>query len=154
MPQLNGVLISHRNICFLRSHARIDSDGAYSIAPAGLTCLVWTPKIGMRLEGEIKMSTPSHISLLVHGIFNASITSAHLPSNVEVSSSGKDEQYRWHELDETEEVKVEEDEEGSAEPSNGMGGGVGEKSTGYWVNGKTGERLGAKDGKVVFTVVG
>ncbi|UZJ51689.1 hypothetical protein CBS101457_001009 [Exobasidium rhododendri] len=130
VPQLSGVLLTHRNISFLRSHARIDADGAYSIAPAGLTCLVWAPQIGMRLEGQIKLSTPSHISLLVHGIFNASITSAHLPSNTEPSNSHKDA--RKEDLEDD----------------------VGEKSTGYWENEKTGERLGGTDGKVVFTVVG
>jgi DNA-directed RNA polymerase I subunit RPA43 len=109
----------------------------------------------MRLEGEIKLSTPSHISLLVHGIFNASITSAHLPSNTAPTSSHKDTIYKWHEFEAIDDnVKMEELDDTTGEAINGVQDDVGEKSTGYWEVEGTGERLGGKDGKVVFTVVG
>jgi DNA-directed RNA polymerase I subunit RPA43 len=152
VPQMSGVLLSHHNITFLRQYAKIDSDGAYSIIPAGMTCLVWAPEVGMRLEGQIQLSTPSHVSLLVHGIFNASITSAHLPSTMETSHSSKDTVYQWHEFQDGEnDVKME-----VVQDSNGdiLADDSGEKSTGYWVSKESGERLGGKDGKVVFTVVG
>ena len=155
VPQLSGVLISHRNISFLRSHAKIDSDGAYSIAPAGLTCLAWSPKIGMRLEGTIQLSTPSHVSLLVHGIFNVSIISAHLPSTTDAPGSGKDAKYRWQENEDVhEDVKMEEGDENGEEGSDSLADDLAERSTGCWINCETGEKLGGSEGKVTFTVVG
>lgn len=144
--------MSHRNVSFLHEHAKIDSDGAYSIAPAGLTCLAWAPEIGMRLEGKIQLSTPSHVSLLVHGIFNASITSAHLPSSTDIIKSTKDTKYRWQEYDnDIDQVKMEED---ASEDVDMINGDYVEKSTGYWIDCESGERLGGPDGKITFTVVG
>lgn len=154
VPQMSGVLLSHHNVTFLRQHAKIDSDGAYAIVPAGMTCLVWAPEIGMRLEGQIQLSTPSHVSLLVHGIFNASITSAHLPSTMDPSHSSKDTVYQWHECENGESDVKMENVEGGSSNNDFMADDTGEKSTGYWVNKQTGEKLGGKDGKVVFTVVG
>ncbi|PWN35715.1 uncharacterized protein FA14DRAFT_121274, partial [Meira miltonrushii] len=78
VPQFEGVLMSHSNLNFKQKLGKIDGDGAFANVLVGVNGLVWAPKIGMRLEGKIKLSTPSHVSLLVHGIFNASITSAHL----------------------------------------------------------------------------
>lgn len=110
----------------------------------------------MRLEGQIQLSTPSHISLLVHGIFNASITSAHLPSNFDQSRSSKDTVYQWHEFENGEEnvVRMEDVKNEDDIPNESLADDVAEKSTGYWVNKETKEILGGKDGKVVFTVVG
>lgn len=152
---MSGVFLSHDGINFLRPCAQIDSDGAYATSPAQVSCLVWAPEIGMRLEGQIQLSTPSHMSLLVHGIFNASITSAHLPSNFDPSRSGKDTVYQWHEFENGEEdVKMEDTKESEDDIDESLADDVVEKSTGYWVNKETNERLGGKDGKVVFTVVG
>lgn len=136
------------NITFLRPLATVDADGAFSIVPVGLTALVWAPKIGMRLEGQIKLSTPSHVSLLVHGIFNASITAAHLPSSLESAQlSKKDHVYDWHEFGDVDAMQEVHQEQDSDED-------LGEKSTGRWVDRKTGKSLGDEEEKVVFTVVG
>lgn len=157
VPQLDGVLLAHRQITLTRSHACIDSNSAYASFPVGLTALVWAPRIGMRLEGQLKLSTPSHISLLVHGIFNASITAAHLPSTKSPTMTVEDEQYEWHNFEDGEEyAEPNEDGETGAEEANGDDEMMtGEKSTGYWRNRETGARLGEDtDGRVSFTVVG
>ncbi|PWN95936.1 hypothetical protein FA09DRAFT_322091 [Tilletiopsis washingtonensis] len=80
VPPLGGVLVAHDEAMFLSSTARFDGDGAYAVAPAAIKCLVWAPTVGMRVEGTITLSTPSHVSLLLHGTFNASISAAHMPS--------------------------------------------------------------------------
>lgn len=121
----------------------------------------------MRLEGQLKLSTPSHISLLIHGIFNASITAAHLPSTKSPTMTVEDEQYEWHNFDDGEvyddehgDAKIDGNGEGGDEGEEGYGAGDadrmdGEKSTGYWLNRETGLRLGEDtDGRVSFTVVG
>lgn len=145
----------HTNIAFEKDMGTIDADGAYSVVPVQMTCLVWAPRIGMRLEGKINLSTHSHVSLLVHGIFNASITSAHLPSIQEMAHMRKETGYQWQELPHVADV-VKEDTDGETGGTNGAQDEeeIGEKSTGYWVDQKTGERLGGEDGTVVFTVVG
>lgn len=180
VPQMGGVLMSHSELKFLEKLGKIDGDGAFANVFINVSGLVWAPKIGMRLEGKIKLSTPSHVSLLVHGIFNASITSAHLPSIQEMAHMPKETGFEWQEFPEEEyedvameeptEIKSEDQTDGevidAAEkalqseneaaadevPVNEEA--VGEKSTGCWIDKKTGERLGGESGTVTFTVVG
>lgn len=156
VPELGGVLISHQDIRFQRNLATIDGDGAFSVAPASMTLRIWAPKIAMRLEGRIILSTPSHISVLVHEKFNASIVSSHLPSVLEMARLKKEKGYRWHEFTEEEMngVDVEMGEDHDHDHANEQNGNAGEKSTGYWLDAATGDRLGGEDGKVTFTVVG
>ncbi|MCO5565878.1 hypothetical protein L7F22_019553 [Adiantum nelumboides] len=174
VPQFEGVLMSHSNLKFKQRLGKIDGDGAFANVLVGVSGRVWAPKIGMRLEGKIKLSTPSHVSLLVHGTFNASITSGHLPSIQEMAHMPRENGFEWQEFseDEYEDVAMEDPAEKSSEepvdgenpvetesgepndelPTNGEE--VGEKSTGCWIDKKTGERLGGKTGTVTFTVVG
>lgn len=180
VPQFGGVLMSHSKLNFMQKLGKIDGDGAFANVLVSVNGLVWAPKIGMRLEGKIKLSTPSHVSLLVHGIFNASITSAHLPSIQEIAHMPKETGFEWQEFPEEEyedvamqeptEVKSEEHADGEAvvetenalQSENGGADGetptngeeVGEKSTGCWIDKKTGQRLGGESGAVTFTVVG
>lgn len=180
VPQFEGVLMSHSKLTFKQKLGKIDGDGAFANVLVGVNGLVWAPKIGMRLEGKIKLSTPSHVSLLVHGIFNASITSAHLPSIQEMAHMPKETGFEWQEFPEEEyedvamqeptEIKSEEHADGEAiietekalQSESGAaddevaanGEEVGEKSTGCWIDKKTGQRLGGESGAVTFTVVG
>lgn len=177
VPQLGGVLLSHSNITFPRRHASFEADGAFSTVPATVTCLLWAPEVGMRLEGQLKLSTPSHVSLLVHGIFNASVTAAHLPSSLEAPHAPSGETaYDWQEYhadggdgaadeEPMEGVEGAGEEAAAHEPgavdqdaSASLADDYVEKSTGFWKSRKTGSKLGgdfeSSDGRIIFTVVG
>lgn len=182
VPQFGGVLMSYSDLKFMQKLGKIDGDGAFANVLVGVSGLIWAPKIGTRLEGKIKLSTPSHVSLLVHGIFNASITSAHLPSVQEMAHMPKETGFEWQEFPEEEEeeedvamqepaeIKSEEQAEGEAiietekaskresdaaeHEFSASGDKIGEKSTGCWIEKKTGKKLGGESGTVVFTVVG
>ncbi|GAA5914164.1 hypothetical protein JCM8208_003924 [Rhodotorula glutinis] len=41
----------------------------------------WRPRVGMKLLGTLTLASPSHVSLLLHNLFNASIPSSHIPSH-------------------------------------------------------------------------
>ncbi|PWN24388.1 hypothetical protein BDZ90DRAFT_208603, partial [Jaminaea rosea] len=134
VPPLNGVLVSHGQSYFLvdeertgsraRGSALIDGDGAFATSKVAVECCVWRPRVGMKLRGAISLEAPSHVSVLVHETFNASIPSSHM---------GKE----WHWVHRSE--HDEEEVDGS--------GGV----AGYWERKETGERLGSH---VEFVVIG
>ncbi|KAL8280532.1 hypothetical protein RQP46_007180 [Phenoliferia psychrophenolica] len=44
--------------------------------------LAWRPRIGQRIVGSPSLSTPSHISLLLHNLFNASIPASQIPTDL------------------------------------------------------------------------
>ncbi|SJX61451.1 related to Rpa43-43 kD subunit of DNA-directed RNA polymerase I [Sporisorium reilianum f. sp. reilianum] len=81
VPQLSGVLITHTPTRFLQDTAVFSADSAFATAAVGLECVVWRPKIGQVLEGTICLSSPSHVSLLLYGLFNAAIPASHLPES-------------------------------------------------------------------------
>ncbi|GAC96875.1 hypothetical protein PHSY_004459 [Pseudozyma hubeiensis SY62] len=83
VPQLSGVLITHSPTRFLQDTAVFSADSAFATAAVGFECVVWTPRIGQMLEGNICLSSPSHVSLLLYGLFNASIPASHLPAEFE-----------------------------------------------------------------------
>ncbi|PWN38678.1 hypothetical protein IE81DRAFT_295976 [Ceraceosorus guamensis] len=172
IPQLSGVLIAHDEHMFLRSSAAIDGDGAFATVPAAIKALVWAPHVGQRLEGKLTLSTSSHVSLLVHGTFNASISSMHLPTSESLALAesnstsferpnrgaqvwsfvegygldGVDEHARGDAEAEHDQQQQQEEEEEEEEEE-------GRKSTGYWAK-EDGGRLGGENGRIVFTVIG
>ncbi|SAM78455.1 related to Rpa43-43 kD subunit of DNA-directed RNA polymerase I [Ustilago bromivora] len=126
IPPLSGVLITHSPTRFLQDTALFSADSAFATASLGFECIVWRPKIGQMLEGTIALSSPSHVSLLLYGLFNASIPASHLPED------------EWEFL------------------LNGEQGGIDaaqDRGMGYWRNKLDGSRLGASDGKLKFTVI-
>lgn len=123
VPQLSGVLITHAPTRFLQDTAVFSADSAFATAAVGFECVVWRPKIGQLLEGTICLSSPSHVSLLLYGLFNASIPASHLP------------EAEWEFVHDT---------EASHSADHGMG---------HWRNRTSGEKLGGTSGKLEFTVI-
>ncbi|BGP37524.1 hypothetical protein JCM10450v2_001428 [Rhodotorula kratochvilovae] len=41
----------------------------------------WRPRVGMKLLGTLTLASPSHVSLLLHNLFNASIPVSHIPTS-------------------------------------------------------------------------
>lgn len=133
-------------------------------------------------EGTITLSTPSHVSLLIHGTFNASISAEHLPGStsfgtassgassstadwvfVEDEDAAAEDEARLRSLEAEkpaadeqmkEEAEVEEAMEVDEEDAEKQPQVEIERSLGYWKKRSTGERLGGKDGRVSFVVIG
>lgn len=135
-----GVVLSYSNIKLSELHQSTDSDGT-PITVATVTAsspftflwitvdlLIWRPQIGDQLEGYIYMQTASHIGLLVHDTFNASIKMRNIPQDWEFVPSQADE-YAEEEADE--------------KPSKF-------RSYGYWVDANQTKI----EGKITFTVRG
>ncbi|GAA5937003.1 uncharacterized protein JCM15063_000125 [Sporobolomyces koalae] len=62
----------------LKTLPMIDGSG-FTLADVEWRGLGWKPRVGMKVVGTPTLSTSSHISLLLHNLFNASIPSSHIP---------------------------------------------------------------------------
>ncbi len=65
--------------------------------------LLFNPEIGKELKGKVNESFPSHVGLLVHELFNASISAEYLRHNGFVFN---DEKYEWRMKEGDEEGRV------------------------------------------------
>ncbi|WFD00618.1 hypothetical protein MYAM1_003369 [Malassezia yamatoensis] len=127
IPHFEGVLLAYSHARFLTQLGGILGDSAFAEAPIAFDALVWRPVIGMSLTGSITLSSPSHVSLLLHDTFNAAISSQHLPAA----------KYEF--------VHYDHNQASSRDPS--------DRSVGYWRHKKTGERLGGDTQTLQFTVI-
>ncbi|GAA6009800.1 hypothetical protein JCM11491_000818 [Sporobolomyces phaffii] len=64
----------------LKTLPMIDGSG-FTLADVEWKGLGWRPQVGMKLVGTPTLSTSSHVSLLLHNLFNASIPSSHIPKD-------------------------------------------------------------------------
>ncbi|GAA5879373.1 hypothetical protein JCM16303_003180 [Sporobolomyces ruberrimus] len=65
----------------LKTLPMIDGSG-FTLADVEWKGLGWAPRVGMKLVGTPTLSTSSHVSLLLHNLFNASIPSSHIPQDL------------------------------------------------------------------------
>ncbi|VDC02760.1 unnamed protein product [Peniophora sp. CBMAI 1063] len=141
-PALGGVVLAHQNLRFLSSAGRIKSDNPFAVVNVGFDATVWRPEIGMRLTGNVSLSSPDHVSLLVHRTFNVSIPRHHIPTE------------NW----EFEYGPAENDPEYGTKPEGEapVEGQEGEEPAdrGQWIHSVTAEPLGGRKGRLEFTVVG
>lgn len=98
-----GVVLSYLNIQIDEANLTEDSEGnPISIARVegnspmtffwiNVDLLIWKPQIGDTLEGYIYMQTASHIGLLIHDTFNASIKKYNVPAEWQFIPSQEDE---------------------------------------------------------------
>lgn len=133
----NGVVLAYSNIT-LNSEERSPDANDIILAPVSdsspfcfmwvtVDLLLWYPQIGDILEGNVYMQTASHIGLLVHDTFNASIKLRSIPQDWQFVPSQADE---FGEADEAKEKPTK------------FG------SYGYWTD-ASGSKI---EGKVLFTV--
>lgn len=71
--------------------ARITDSSPFTFLWVTVDLLIWRPQIGDTLEGYIYMQTASHIGLLVHDTFNASIKKFNIPPNWNFIPNQEDE---------------------------------------------------------------
>lgn len=138
-PKAKGVVLSYSNIKIPQDNVTTDSqDSVISIAKVTdsspftflwitVDLLVWTPQLGDVLEGYIYMQTASHIGLLLHDAFNASIKKYNIPSDWRFIPSQVDE-FQQDEQDDSNNSRF--------------------KSFGYWVD----ENEVKIEGKLTFTI--
>lgn len=101
--------------------------------------IVFTRMISPHVVGRMSLSSPDHISLLLHRTFNVSIPRHHIPVDeweFEYGPAENDPEFG---------VGMEEGEAGKVD--GGSGGG-------RWVHKLTGVNLGDSSGELEFTVVG
>lgn len=133
-PKARGVVLSYFNITLSNerdggesqtSLVKVNDASPFAFLWATVDLLIWQPQQGDVLEGYIYMQTQSHIGLLVHDTFNASLKFKNLPQDWEFVPSQADEY----------------SEEQSSENSKF-------RSYGHWVDGN-----GTKvEGKIKFSV--
>ncbi|KAG5342924.1 hypothetical protein C0989_005873 [Termitomyces sp. Mn162] len=143
IPALRGVVLSHSNLHFPSKIAVIQADCPFLICPIEFDAAIWSPRVGMKLMGKISLSSPDHVSLLLHRTFNVSIPRHHIPKNeweFEYGPAENDPEYGAG-------ATTEDTEEG---PSKSTEGDVG----GKWVHHLTHAKLGDADGYLTFTVIG
>lgn len=135
-----GVVLSYSNVVVSKEHHSLDTDDQpITISKVGdstpfsfmwitVDLLIWRPQIGDTLEGYIYMQTASHIGLLVHDTFNASIKFRNIPQDWEFVPSQADEFGESEELTDAKSSKF--------------------RSYGYWADG-SGTKV---EGRISFTV--
>ncbi|ODV63418.1 DNA-directed RNA polymerase I subunit RPA43 ASCRUDRAFT_30048 [Ascoidea rubescens DSM 1968] len=79
--------IPKKKICL----AKIQFDTPFAFLWVSVDFLIWKPEINDKIQGWCYMQTPSHIGLLIHDIFNATIKRNSIPSNWQFISNQIDE---------------------------------------------------------------
>lgn len=92
-PKAQGVILSYSNIQLSGDNsakdtedneitiAQIEGSSPFTFMWISVDFLVWKPQIGDVLEGYIYMQTASHLGLLIHDTFNASIKKYNIPND-------------------------------------------------------------------------
>lgn len=140
-PKAQGVVLSYSSITVNKSHESTDSNdepitlakvtesSPFTFMWITVDLLIWRPQIGDMLEGYIYMQTASHIGLLIHDTFNASIKMRNIPQDWQFIPSQADE-------------FAEDEEEATDGKSSKF------RSYGYWADGSETK----VEGKITFTV--
>lgn len=129
-----GIILSYFNVSIKDATddeqliAKVTDSSAFAFMWITVDLLLWHPEVGDTLEGHVYIQTASHIGLLVHDTFNASIKYRNIPQDWEFVPSQADEY-------------AEAEEESSSKPAK-------LRSFGYWLDG-SGTKV---EGKLQFTV--
>lgn len=133
-PKAKGVVLAYSNITLSEDNITTDSDNnvitiakiegssPFTFLWITVDLLIWRPQAGDVLEGYIYMQTASHLGLLIHDTFNASIKKYNIPNEWRFIPSQEDE--------------LNDDASGNF------------KSFGYWVD----ENETKVEGKLKFTI--
>lgn len=145
--KVDGIIISYDNIKLSKEQikkndedddsvefnyvAKVSDENPFSFLWAYVDFVVWKPRIGDLLEGYSIMQSQSHIGLLIHDVFNASIKKFYIPED-------------WYFVpNQADEESNENEDSGNNESSKNKF-----KKLGYWCD-ENGVAIG---GKIKFTV--
>lgn len=144
--KVNGIVLGYDNLEIVDADplaeenksttklVKITPDTPYGFTWCTVELYVWQPQVGDVLEGYVFIQSASHIGLLIHDAFNASIKKNNIPS---------DWTFIRNEEQVTEDTTTQEDGNTENEPKVNK-----PHSMGYWVD-ANGEQI---DGKLQFTV--
>ncbi|KAH9858410.1 hypothetical protein C2E23DRAFT_745246 [Lenzites betulinus] len=147
IPALQGVVLAHDRLEFLEKTATIKADCPFTICKVAFDATVWSPQVGMKLVGKINLSSPDHISLLVHRTFNVSIPRYHITTDIyefEYGPAENDPEFGTAGADDAAPDPAADTAEAHEQIQSG----------GRWVHTLTDTKLGDADGSLEFTVVG
>lgn len=71
--RLNGIVISYKNVKVLQNFGCIRQDTAEINVDVQIEFLIFQPEVGTKLHGIINKKSVTHLSVLVHKIFNVVI---------------------------------------------------------------------------------
>ncbi|ODV95324.1 hypothetical protein PACTADRAFT_50061 [Pachysolen tannophilus NRRL Y-2460] len=134
-----GVVLAYSNIKLnAENYSKDSEDNKISVAKIAyespfafmwitVDFLVWKPEIGDVVEGWIYMQSQSHIGLLIHDTFNATIKKNNIPSNWYFVPNQADEYLEEDEKDGSNDISTEGDNGGASNGgiSVGIGAGTG-----------------------------
>jgi DNA-directed RNA polymerase I subunit RPA43 len=102
----------------------------------------------MTLAGRVTLCSPDHVSLLVHRTFNVSIPRHHIPTDHwEFEYGPAENDPEFGNVDDDMDAETTADAQGEDPQAT-------TDQRGRWVHTVTGDRLGGKDRRLHFTVVG
>ncbi|CDK25063.1 unnamed protein product [Kuraishia capsulata CBS 1993] len=137
---LNGVILGYSKVKILKQGsnkeeilAKISAESPFTFLWISVEFLIWSPSVGDVVEGWSYMQTQSHIGLLIHDTFNATIKRNSIPT---------DWTFEFSPEEEYEEAEEGAEEEESAEQRPRV------RSQGQW---KDGNGLSI-EGKIKFTI--
>lgn len=159
-PTIEGVIISYNNVKLSNENLNNDEDSKieykYLAKVANETpftflwvyvdFIIWRPKIGDYLEGYSVIQSQSHIGLLIHDVFNASIKKFYIPQDWYFVPNQADENEM--EIDNETSNLNENNDQSSSATSLAPKSNNSFKKLGYWCDGNG----VAIDGKIKFTV--
>ncbi|KAJ9090079.1 hypothetical protein DSO57_1006471 [Entomophthora muscae] len=85
LDPVQGIVLSHNETKLLQDKGVILYDSPHINFWISTKFLVWRPTLGSRLRGTVQLQSVDHISLLLHGTFNAVILATDIPGS----------QYEW-----------------------------------------------------------
>ncbi|CAD6564548.1 MAG: hypothetical protein CYPHOPRED_004060 [Cyphobasidiales sp. Tagirdzhanova-0007] len=166
LPSLDAVLLTVSwPPEFLDENASLAESSAFALVRIRWEGIGFRPQIG-RNSRKLSLATPSILSLLLHNLFNASITAEHIPKDMYEWDSDATLPYSLAPLylkrtsvhaarpptgeEEAESNRPQDiDEDGAAEAAEPYI----EPERGCWVHKVSREPLGGKDGQISFTVI-
>ena len=171
--EVNGVVLGYENLKFEDNFLQDDKETPiFKLTPdtpfafVWCTCdlLVWCPHVGDVIEGWVFIQSASHIGLLIHDAFNASIKKNNIPESWSFIHNTDDTYNANEDADDSNDVSAQnaEDANNTEEISNDLSskndgasqlnsrntGFMGKRSLGYWVD-ENGSKI---DGKIKFTI--
>ncbi|KAK9465713.1 hypothetical protein V1512DRAFT_265221 [Lipomyces arxii] len=141
-PAVSGVVIACLDVKIDKvDGAKITGESPFAFVWITAEFLVWRPQRGDILVGQINLQSRSHIGLLVHDVFNASITRDRIPANWQFIETELDEDAAFDTM-----AEEDADVEGVIELD--LKEEMNVKSSGYWID----ENGGKVDGKLTLIV--
>ncbi|GMM30662.1 DNA-directed RNA polymerase I subunit [Martiniozyma asiatica (nom. inval.)] len=106
--KLRGVVVGYRNITLADENksfeeqengerkeiilAKVSDENPYTFFWVYVDFIVWSPKIGDILEGNVTIQSKTHISLLINDVFNATIKGRFIPEEWTFSEAADNEE--------------------------------------------------------------